>query len=603
MPTCFSGSKKLLPVLLLSFGFLLLSSQFQAASADTVWRNPDGHVEGDWIDEANAYDDQVFTDATIEVPDGWINSSWIEFFRNSPIVSDRIQFYTLIPDGPDCGGFGGPFSWIEFQVHKNGAWDPPVAPYHRIDCWNDGGWTEVPFDQGSVDRVRLRFSKQPSQGSQTASIAELDFGEYSCSDNAPDAPTLSSPPNGATGQPTSLTVSWNAISNWGINCAGNSNTYEVFLDTSADPSISWGTEPEGSTSKSISGLDPGTTYYWKVRASNGVLSSDSPIWSFTTEAPCPTPGTPTLSETQTGGSWSSDNTPYWTWNNPGGGSGATVDYYQYYYSWRGGGYATTTNTYYNPTVPDGSYYLQVRAHNDCGNYGSWSSAIWVYIDTQDPSITLSENHTTPDPYHTSPNWNWTASDNGPSGLRSSNRYYVERSWDTNFWSDSTSYHPTLSPGTYSVRVRAYDNAGNIGYSSWVTVTILEPTGTISGYVYEDDDASCPILSPPQLLSEVITVRVFPGSLETTTALDTGYYEFASVPYGVGYQVTAVRPSGDWSCACATGTDESCTATVTVDSGTPDPTANFSILNESAGWFQVIDGDIHVEQDIYNDVPQ
>ena len=141
-----------------------------------------------------------------------------------------------------------------------------------------------------------------------------------CIDTAPDAPTLSSPSNGATGQSTSPTLDWNDISSWGTNCAGNDNDYEVLLDTNSNPTTSRGTEPGGSTSKLISGLDPGTTYYWKVRASNGVLSSDSPIWSFTTEPlPCleRSPSSLSFSATEGGSNPSAKNISI---SNSGGGT-------------------------------------------------------------------------------------------------------------------------------------------------------------------------------------------------------------------------------------------------------------------------------------------
>jgi hypothetical protein len=114
--------------------------------------------------------------------------------------------------------------------------------------------------------------------------------QAACTNTAPSTPTLVSPSNGATGQSTSPTVSWNALSGtgWGTNCAGNNNTYTVYLDTSSSPTTSRGSVGSGTTSMAISGLSNGTTYYWKVRASNGALSTDSAIWSFATQGTPPT---------------------------------------------------------------------------------------------------------------------------------------------------------------------------------------------------------------------------------------------------------------------------------------------------------------------------
>ncbi len=98
---------------------------------------------------------------------------------------------------------------------------------------------------------------------------------------APAAPTLVSPSNGATGQPTTLTLSWNASS--------GASTYRLQVSTSStfattivnDSTIT-------ATSRQLSGLTNTTTYYWRVNAKNtGGTSAYSGTWSFITSAPPP----------------------------------------------------------------------------------------------------------------------------------------------------------------------------------------------------------------------------------------------------------------------------------------------------------------------------
>ena len=96
------------------------------------------------------------------------------------------------------------------------------------------------------------------------------------------APTLSSPANGATGQPTSLTLSWSGVS--------GANIYRVQVATSQsalttdDASTCPGTclvnTTTSSTSYALSGLQDGVTYYWHVRAGN-TTTLQGGTWSQT----------------------------------------------------------------------------------------------------------------------------------------------------------------------------------------------------------------------------------------------------------------------------------------------------------------------------------
>ncbi len=88
----------------------------------------------------------------------------------------------------------------------------------------------------------------------------------------------SSPADGANGQATSLTLTWEP--------SQNASSYEYCYDTSHDIYCT-GWTPTGSTSVGIGGLTPGTTYSWHVRAiyaggyeyADGV---DTTFWTFST---------------------------------------------------------------------------------------------------------------------------------------------------------------------------------------------------------------------------------------------------------------------------------------------------------------------------------
>ena len=97
------------------------------------------------------------------------------------------------------------------------------------------------------------------------------------------APVLTSPANGASGQPTSLTFSWNA----------SSGATSYHLQVATDPAFATGVAVNDSTiadvSRGVSGLAPNTMYYWRVRAkSAGGSSPFSSNWSFSTGLAVPT---------------------------------------------------------------------------------------------------------------------------------------------------------------------------------------------------------------------------------------------------------------------------------------------------------------------------
>jgi phosphatidylserine/phosphatidylglycerophosphate/cardiolipin synthase-like enzyme len=106
----------------------------------------------------------------------------------------------------------------------------------------------------------------------------------------PDRPVLRRPANGAAGQATELTLSWYA-GPW-------AHKYDVYLGTSASnlQRVLVDTElgPSRSATEdihfSISGLSPGTIYYWQVVSRTMANQSmSSGIWRFTTTGAPPEP--------------------------------------------------------------------------------------------------------------------------------------------------------------------------------------------------------------------------------------------------------------------------------------------------------------------------
>ncbi len=95
---------------------------------------------------------------------------------------------------------------------------------------------------------------------------------------APNAPSVPSPYNYATNQPTTITLSWECS-----DPDGDAVTYDVYFDTKANPT-KVSTSQSGRT-LNRSNLSYGTTYYWKVVAKDSKGgTTEGPVWRFTTQS-------------------------------------------------------------------------------------------------------------------------------------------------------------------------------------------------------------------------------------------------------------------------------------------------------------------------------
>ena len=94
----------------------------------------------------------------------------------------------------------------------------------------------------------------------------------------PGAFGKSGPANNAVGQPTSVTLSWDAST--------NATSYEYCYDTTNDNTCSTWIGAGAAQSVGLSGLSAGTTYYWHIRANGSATTyangSAMAFWNFTT---------------------------------------------------------------------------------------------------------------------------------------------------------------------------------------------------------------------------------------------------------------------------------------------------------------------------------
>ncbi len=94
------------------------------------------------------------------------------------------------------------------------------------------------------------------------------------SDEAPDAPALTSPPNGATDVSLTPTYQWSGVD------GATSYFIEVATDEGFTNVVDSATVE--TTSYNGGGLSPNTDYFWRVTAGNVCGGNTSDVWSFTT---------------------------------------------------------------------------------------------------------------------------------------------------------------------------------------------------------------------------------------------------------------------------------------------------------------------------------
>ena len=219
------------------------------------------------------------------------------------------------------------------------------------------------------------------------------------------------------------------------------------------------------------------TVYLKLK--NGV--GESNVLSDTIEYDAPPPAPVISSDTHGEDIWSNSDDPVFDWTEPSDISGITG------YSYELDNLSSavpdtvsegiaTSKTYSD--VANGTWYFHVRAQDSAGNWGSTDHYGPVKIDTTPP-----ENPTNCNETHgvqsgiaqtsvNDPSFTWSGASDNASGV---NMYYYY--WGSNLNGTSSDYTlvpaydpPTVSEGTYYLRVKTKDNAGN--EASWETLFVF-----------------------------------------------------------------------------------------------------------------------------------
>jgi len=316
-----------------------------------------------------------------------------------------------------------------------------------------------------------------------------DIWNFRTIGTVPGIPVLLTPANEATGQETTLSLSWNASS------GATSYTLQVSVSNSFTGFV-YNQSGLTSTSQQVSGLSNSTTYYWRVSAtSTQGTSAWSSVWSFITIGTVP--GVPTL-VSPTNGATGQATTLSLSWNTSSGATSYTLQvspnnsFTSFVYNQSG---LTSTSQQVSGLNNSTTYYWRVSATNTQGTSG-WSS-VWSFITIGTapaaPTLISQINGATCVAIPSTLSWNASNDATSYTLQVSTNNTFSNYVYNQSGLTSTSQQVSGLSDSTiYYWRVSATNNNGTSSWSSmwsFTTGVIMNvtctgtPTVTYSGKTY------------------------------------------------------------------------------------------------------------------------
>ncbi len=220
---------------------------------------------------------------------GWSYGNILSFTTTTPTLDNTPPTITNVGIDPTSLPSSGGSVTIRADVEDNVGLSYVEAkvmkPNGAVDTFRMGKETaktyklvySVPANTStSSQKYYFRIRAVDTSGNSAESPADPTrwyYWEVSApSGSNPSKPSNPSPADGATDQPTSLTLSWSA---------DGAQKYDLYFGTSANPPLY---KADLTTNQfSISNLQEGTTYYWKIVAKNQNGQTSGDVWRFTTK--------------------------------------------------------------------------------------------------------------------------------------------------------------------------------------------------------------------------------------------------------------------------------------------------------------------------------
>jgi len=367
--------------------------------------------------------------------------------------------------------------------HNSGQYNQNHALY-RFSTEHGGLYCEACHDSthavapsresnDAIKFIALQGSNGPINQCQVCHATVPTSGTGPHGDMAPaGAFNKSSPASGSTNQPVNVTLSWGP--------SAGATSYEYCYDTTNNNACTTWVNNGASTTKPLSGLTHGTTYYWHVRAKNtgGITYSDTfttAFWSFTVDS---LPSAPVLTS-PVANTVTLNNTPSFTWNSSANGvtyeiqiDDSTTFTTPIIQSHIG---ASGELSYTATLLTDKTYYWRVRAYNINNEPGAWSAGRKITVDILPPSPPAHKAPANNTSIRGTPTFSWLAS---ATAVKYQFEYTSSSDCSSPIYTSpelSTLTHtpPSMALGTVYWCMKAQDLAGNwSGWSASRTITIL-----------------------------------------------------------------------------------------------------------------------------------
>jgi hypothetical protein len=195
---------------------------------------------------------------------------------------------------------------------------------------NQSGRTYNPGTLQHNTTYYWRINAKNAQGTTTG-----DVWRFTTAPPPPPLPaTDPTPLNGATNQPTTISLSWSD--------GGGATSYDVYFGTDSTPDAGESKGNQSGLTYNPGTLQHNTTYYWRIDAKNAQGTTAGDVWRFTTI------GAPVVVTSPNGGeTWYPETFPKIVWT-PGASAGSDVKIELY----KGGIFDSTIA---GSTLNDGSY--------------------------------------------------------------------------------------------------------------------------------------------------------------------------------------------------------------------------------------------------------
>ncbi len=218
------------------------------------------------------------------------------------------------------------------------------------------------------------------------------------------------------------------------------------------------------------------------------------------------PNSPLIAEYHCGNSWTTHESPYLEWLNPGD-IGSGIERFELSID-NGGPVNIGFNFNKHDTLNSGVHTLKVRAVDYVGHAGQWSNIITVYIDLDNPNCPYISSSTHPDQN------TWYANDSialswiRPSETSSVSGFYYMLNHDSIFYADRTTYwigedsliiatipsmdtdKVRLTEGTWYLHISSMDTVGHLSSQSCSYRFKIDKTPPITTANYFDTVTYC-----------------------------------------------------------------------------------------------------------------